>query len=286
MSAKKILNFSSLFLVIISLSFRITETEPPSPFSILNRMADSIDKVKTLKLKLISLERVQNKYVQSTAYIKVSYEPIKKLYFKNPAKHLEILYVQNKNENKSLVKHPSLPVSLWLDPNGSLMKKNQHYTIHELGFQYISNTIEYALSKEKDNLLKSLSYIGVREKNGKECYVLVYESSSFEYIPHTIKEKETVVSIARHNNLNEYIIRDKNNLYYDYGFLKKNTAILIPKMFCKKAFLYIDEKTFLPVSVNLYDDKGLLESYDYMEVQHNIPIKDEEFTKHYKEYNF
>ncbi len=279
----------ALVLGLIS-SYKIPNThtlsENTTPFQILHQMMDSIGNIKTLKMKLVALERYQNKYLKAVSYTKISYYPIKKLYFINPEKKIEILYLENANDNKALVKHPSLPFSLFLDPNGSIMKKNQHYTIHELGFQYIARTIQMALAKEKNNYQKHLHYLGLNEKNNKLCYTLMYESSDFDFIAYTVQSKETVVSIARKFNINEYIIRDKNNLYSNYGFLKKGASILIPTMYCKKAFLYLDKNTYLPVSINLYDDKGILESYDYFEVQKNIPINDEEFTKNFKEYNF
>lgn len=292
MKARNFIHFiiisSSLLLMSVYLPSKknINHSENISAIQILHQMIDSISNIKTLKVKLVALERFQNKYLKSTSYFKISYYPEKKLYFINPEKKLEILYIENKNDNKALVKHPSLPISIFLDPNGNIMKKNQHYTIHELGFEYIANTIQIALSKEKEKYLDYLHYLGIIEKNNLPCYTLMYESSQFEYVPYTITSKETVVSIARKLNINEYIIRDKNNLYYEFGYLKKGSVIQVPKMYCKKAFIYIDKKTFLPVSINLYDDKGLLESYDYYEVQKNITFKEEEFSKHYKEYNF
>lgn len=257
-----------------------------SAIQILHQTLDSIENIKTLKVKLVALERFQNKYLKSVSYFKISYYPIKKLYFINPEKKLEILFIENKNDNKALVKHPSLPISIFLDPNGSIMKKNQHYTIHELGFEYIAKTIQTALSKEKDKYINHLHYLGIHEKNNKQCFTLMYESSNFNYIPYTVQPKETVVSISRKFNINEYIIRDKNDLYYEFGYLKKGSVIQIPQMYCKKAFIYIDKQTYLPVSINLYDDKGLLESYDYLEVHKNITFGEKEFSKDYKEYNF
>lgn len=264
----------------------LPENEKLSPVQILHQMLDSIQNIQSLKAKLVSLERIQNKYLKATSYFKVSYYPSKKLYFINPEKKLEILYIEGQNNNKALVKHPSLPFSIFLDPTGSIMKKNQHYTIHELGFQHIANIIQVILSKEKDKYLNHLRYLGINEKNKQLCYTLLYESSNFDYIPYTIQASETVVSIARKFNINEYIIRDKNNLYYEFGYLKKGSTIFLPKMYCKRAFLYIDKNTFLPVSINLYDDKGLLESYDYFNVQKNCYFDEAEFSKYHKEYNF
>lgn len=283
-----------LFSIFLLLAYRFTikpnflfnKNENLSAIQILHQMIDSIDNIKTLKVKLEALERFQDKYLKSTSFYKISYYPKKKLYFINPEKKLEILYIEGQNENKALVKHPSLPMSIFLDPNGAIMKKKQHYTIHELGFQFIAQTIQVALFKEKERYINYLHYLGVIQKNGKQCYGLYYESSNFDYVLYKIESKETVVNIARKFNINEYIIRDKNNLYFEFDYLKKGSTILIPKMYCKKAFLYIDKTTFLPVSVNLYDDKGLLESYDFFNVQKNIPIPSLEFTKNFKEYNF
>jgi len=285
---------SALFVILLVSAYRFTiktnflliKNENLSAIQILHQMIDSVDNIKTLKVKLESLERFQDKYLKSTSFYKISYYPTKKLYFINPKKKLEILYIEGQNENKALVKHPSLPMSISLNPNGSIMKKKQHYTIHELGFQFIAQTIQIALFKEEEKYLNYLHYLGVIEKNGKQCYGLYYESSNFDYVPYKIEGKETVVSIARKFNINEYIIRDKNNLYFEFGYLKKGSTILIPKMYCKKAFLYIDKTTFLPTSVNLYDDKGLLESYDFFNVQKNILIPSEEFSKQFKEYHF
>lgn len=249
-----------------------------SASEILQRMIDSTENIKTIKFQLISLERVRTKYLKATAEVKISYYPSKIIYFKDPKRKIEVTYKEGKNNNKAYVKHPLLPFGLFLDPSGSMMKKDHHYTIHELGFQYIANTIQIALSKEKEKYLNHLHYLGIHEKNGKQCYVLMYESSNFDYIPYLVQKKETVTSISKKLNLNEYIIRDKNNLYDEFGYLKTGSTILIPKMYCKKAFLYIDTNTYLPISVNIYDDKGLLESYDYFDVEKNIFIHQNEYN--------
>lgn len=249
-----------------------------SASEILQRMIDSTENIKTIKFQLISLERVRTKYLKATAEVKISYYPSKIIYFKDPKRKIEVTYKEGKNNNKAYVKHPLLPFGLFLDPSGSMMKKDHHYTIHELGFQYIANTIQIALSKEKEKYLNHLHYLGIHEKNGKQCYALMYESSNFDYIPYLVQKKETVTSISKKLNLNEYIIRDKNNLYDEFGYLKTGSTILIPKMYCKKAFLYIDTNTYLPISVNIYDDKGLLESYDYFDVEKNIFIHQNEYN--------
>ena len=42
----------------------------------------------------------------------------------------------------------------------------------------------------------------------------------------------------------------------------------------------------IPVSLSLYDDAGLFESYEYTDVILNKPFKKGEFNKEYSEYDF
>ena len=58
--------------------------------------------------------------------------------------------------------------------------------------------------------------------------------------------------------------------------------------FSRKQELSSKELIFktLPISVNVSDDKGLTEQYDYFFLQVNPEPDDIEFTKGYKEYKF
>ena len=60
----------------------------------------------------------------------------------------------------------------------------------------------------------------------------------------------------------------------------------VPTLYCKKAVLYIDEILMLPVSISLYDDAGLFESYDFSGIEINRPFKENEFTRNFKGYGF
>jgi hypothetical protein len=248
-------------------------------------MIDSIRNVKTVQTSIKALERINNAYLSASSEVKVNVSP-RKLYFINREKKLEILYVTGSYGNKAVVKPHVFPyLTINLDPRGNIMRKNQHYTVNELGFDFIGRTIALVLSKEKD-LAKSLTYLGKHEHNGYSCHMVVYETKTFPYFEYTVQHKETVTSIAYKQNVNDYMLRSKNNLFNDFGYLKEGSKLQVPYMYCKKAVLYLDEKTMLPVSVSIYDDVGLFESYDYTNIKVNNPIDEKEFTKGYKDYGF
>jgi len=249
-------------------------------------MRDSIAAIKTVRFKITAIERIQDHYVKVVSEDKLQTKP-RKLYLLNREKKLEILYVEGLNNNKAIVKPNTFPyLTLKLNPLGSLMRKNQHHTIHELGFDFIAKTIDLAISKEKENGAKSVSYIGMQTKNGYKCHLFVYETKDFTYTDYTTTVEESVADIAAKLHANDYIIRTKNNLYNEFGNLKVGTRLKIPLYYCKKAVLYLDEKTLLPINVSVFDDLGLLENYDFTDIILNKPIDTKEFTQDYKDYHF
>lgn len=248
-------------------------------------MYDTIKNIKTTHLKVVSIERIENKFTKAIAEIKLQTQP-RKVYFNNKDKKVEILYDAELSKTKALVKVHSFPyMTLNLDPTGNIMRKNQHYTINELGFAFIGKSIALTLSKDKDGL-NNFVYHGKHVKNGYNCHMLEYKNESYSYVNYTVVDKETASSLASKLCVNDYLLRNKNDLLNDFGYLKKGTVLSVPNLYCKRAVLYIDEKLMVPVSINLYDDAGLFECYEYTEVQLNKLFKPDEFDRSFKDYGF
>lgn len=271
-------------LVIFALvSFR--NKSEMKPAKILHQMYDSIKNIKTVRQKVTAIERINRTYVTATSEIKLQTHP-RKVYFINKAKKLEILYDSEVSTHKAWVKPNVFPyMTISLDPSGNIMRKNQHYTIHELGYEFIGKSIALTILKDKEGF-NNFTYHGKVNKNGYTCYFLEYENKSYSYTDYTVGDKETASIIAYKLCVNDYLLRNKNNLLNDFGFLKKGAVLKVPTLYCKRAILYIDEQLMLPVSISLYDEAGLFESYDYTMIQINSVIKPEEFTKEYKDYHF
>lgn len=280
---KKLLSIIALTSVLL-LGFAFSRSSMSTDATaILHQMLDSIKHVKTLRLHINAIERLGSTYSSASSEIKLQVKP-RRLYFVNRQKKLEILYNSNENDPKALVKLNRVP-NFNLDPTGNMMRKNQHYTIHELGFDFIGQSVALTLAKDK-NGLKNFSYKGKAKKFNYNCYLVQYENNDYTYVEYTVGHKETASSISAKLVVNDYLLRIKNDLLNDFGFLKQGSVLIVPKLYCKKAVLFIDEKTMLPISVSLYDDLGLFESYEYPQMTVNQPIKDEEFSKNYKEYHF
>ena len=255
-------------------------------FKIISDMMDSAKKITSIRYKMKSMERIENGYNKASTQIKLQISP-RKSYLLNTENKIEILYNSTESSSKCIVKPHSFPyLALNLDPRGNLIRKNQHFTVLELGFDFTVKTIAVALSKEKEQIINHLTLVGKVDKNNMHCIMLIYENLNFGYHDYVVQQKETVTSIASKFVVNDYMVRTKNNLYNEYGYLKTGTIIKIPTFYCKKGVFFIEEKTMLPISVSIYDEIGLFESYDYYDVELNKPIPANEFHKDFKGYKF
>ena len=255
-------------------------------FKLITDMLDSSKKVSSLRYNMKSVERIETGYVTATTKVKLQVHP-RRSYLVNTDNKLEVLYSEGEMNNKALVKPHVFPYfTMSLDPRGNLMRKNQHFTILDIGFDFSAKTIAIALSKEKDQIAKHLTYVGKVEKNKMNCLLLVYENLDFSYYDYTVQHKETVSSISGKFTVNDYMIRCKNKLYDNYGYLKEGSIVKVPTFYCKKAVFYVEEKTMLPISVSIYDEVGLFESYDFFNLEVNKPIPANEFKRDFKGYGF
>lgn len=271
------------FIICLSLLFAFgSYGQTVNPIKLILTMLDSVKNIQTLRVTLKSLERINGVYQKGESVDKIQYNP-KKIYFNNKARKVEILCL---SPDKALVKPGTFPyISINLDPNGSTMRKNQHYTINELGFEFVGIAIAYCLNKEK-SADKGVVYHGKQKKGEFNCYMFEYNATNFTYNEYTVGAKETVTSIANKFQVSDYLIRTKNDLYTDYGYLKSGKKILIPSSYSKRVIFYIDEKSMLPICINSFDEVGLFECYEFVDFTVNKPISPEEFTKSYPGYGF
>lgn len=272
----------SLFLVFTSGKPAPT-SEGATAQQVIDQMLESIDDIKTLRYNLKISERINGKMINMESFVKLQTSPRKLyLYLKGP----EVLWVEGQNNGNALVNPNAFPyMNLNLDPYGSLMRKDQHHTIHEMGFSYLKDVLGAMVVKAGDKFDKYFSYTGEDKFNNRPCQKIFISYPEFTYAPYTVKKGENLVTIARRLKVSEYMILEKNKLSDYYG-VKEGQVIQVPNAYAKTVLLYVDKQLNLPVSIKIFDDKGLFESYDYYNLIVNSKIADEEFTKDFKDYKF
>ena len=273
-------------LLLLPLAFLLHAFSPaPACREVLEKMVKSVTELKSLKYDLKLVERIDKKYNLFGSSVKLQRKP-RKLYLN--AKGIEVLWVEGSHNGDALVNPNSFPyINLYLDPLGSLMRQDQHHTIHEAGFDYFSSIIEANMKKAGDKFDQYFLPEGEETINGRQCYKIIINNKDFAFVKYTVQKGENLISIARRLFVSEFMILQMNKPKVgDYKDVKPGQVILVPNAYAKYVLLYVDKLNYLPIAVRVFDDKGLFEQYDYLNVQVNPSFEEGEFTKDYKGYNF
>jgi LysM repeat protein len=264
---------------------RVSTTQTAmSSRELINQLMKGVENVKTLKYDLKITERIDGQYKNYGSSIKLQRSP-RKLYIY--VKGAEVLWEEGKNNGDALVNPGAFPyINLNLSPFGSLMTSDQHHTIYEIGFDYFKGIIEYTITQIGDRFDKCFLYGGEEKLNGRSAYKITILDNDFALVPYIVKKGESLITIARKLRLSEYMIKENNKKIKNYHDVKEGQEIIVPTAYAKMTIIYIDKVSFVPLLTRVYDDKGLFESYEYLNLQVNSKIADEEFTKGYKGYHF
>ncbi|MDW3208505.1 MAG: DUF1571 domain-containing protein [Reichenbachiella sp.] len=274
------------FFATLSLSF--TDPSKKSAPEKVKQVFAATRNIETLKYELIRSERINGTYLENHVSIKMHRRPYK-IYIKElaPNTGLEVLYPHPLDEKKALVNPNGFPwVNLKLDPNGELMRKDQHHTILEGGYDYVVSVMEYLFYKHKDGISDLLNDHGTGNLNGQPCEIISMVNPNFTYNNHVVKRGESISSIALKNRLNEYMIYEKNKSVSVFGQVKEGDIIQLPSDYAAKMVLFIDQKRQIPLKLEVYDEKGLFEKYEFRNVEINPDLSEEEFSDGYTAYNF
>ena len=279
------LSFTLIGICLGIASFSFKQTKMPGSIEImLNDVLKSIANAKTLRYDLQRNERVKGKMNYSESSVKLQISP-RKLYININGQ--EVLWTVGTNNGDALVNPGTFPyINLNLDPMGSLMRKNQHHTIHELGMEYLAEILKSGMKHYGDSLYKHFVILGEEKYMNRTCYRLSVAFPDFTWTPYTAAKGESILSIARRLHVSEFMILEKNPKISWYNDKLDGQVIQIPNAYAKLFLLMIDKENMLPISEKIFDDKGLFETYEFFNLKVNSAISPEEFTEDYKDYNF
>jgi hypothetical protein len=259
-------------------------TPPPTitTAQLISRLTASIQGLSSIRCNAEARERVGNKTAPDFTAMKIAYRPYR-VYLKNQ-KGVEVLYVAGQNNNDAMVYPAAFPyITLNLDPNGSLMRKGQHHTVLQAGFGMIADLLNGPDGKADNAYTHSFRYAGDSTAQGQPCYVLRSDYPQFRYVAYRVGKGETINSVADRFGCGEYRITERNNLSVD-SKLTEGQVLQVPNAYGRRVLVVVNAKTYLPASVTVYDERGLYEKYNFLDVVANQPIPAAEFSKDYKGY--
>jgi outer membrane lipoprotein-sorting protein len=254
---------------------------------IFRKMMTTIDGIKTLSFHLDKTERIKGKMAPGSQDVKLNVKPFK-VYLKVqvPNKGAEVLYIEGQNDGKAKVNPNAFPyMTLNLDPDGSILRKDQHHSVKELGFGYTGDLLNHVYQKYKDKINDYVTINGEVTYDGRKCWNVTLTNKEYKIENYTVQAGEDILKIARKLRLDEYSLLELNGIK-DFDDVKAGQTIKVQNSLCKQIEMYIDQETYLPLYQKLFDEKGLMATYEYSKLKINPTFKPEEFTEDYSEYDF
>ena len=161
-----------------------------------------------------------------------------------------------------------------------------HHSLREAGFTLFSNMFKLYKVNYGEELYNRITYHGMFKWNDRVCYKISIDYPDYSTKKYTPKKGETLYSISRDQLLNIGKLREYNVKYDDDDILDESDEIIIQNVYAKKAVIFIDNENYFPIYQLIYDEEGLYEKYQYVDLNLDISFKNEEFTRDYSEYNF
>ncbi|HXP49844.1 MAG TPA: DUF1571 domain-containing protein, partial [Bacteroidia bacterium] len=102
--------------------------------TIMDGVFKSIDSVKTLTYTMVYTERLDKDRMHTDSN-QVKFQKTPRKLFVKLSDGTKVLWIEGENKNEALVHPNSFPhVTLSLDPDGSIMRKDQHHSITSTGY--------------------------------------------------------------------------------------------------------------------------------------------------------
>ena len=246
------------------------------------RMGAAIEGLRYLRCTVKAQERVEGNIRPARSTMKIAYKPLR-IYIKDQ-KGVEVLWAQGQNNGDAFVNPAAFPyVTLSLDPKAKLMRNNQHHTVLQAGFGTISDLLRTTGLRQDMTFSRSFKYVGDSTVQGRPNHVLRSDYPQFRYVSYKAGANETIGSVAERFGCGEFRIVERNGLTIGEK-IPAGKVLQVPNAYGRRTIDCIDPRTYLPTAVQVNDDKGLFEKFEFSDVVANQPIPAEEFTKGYKGY--
>lgn len=277
------------FLFFLFFAGTVNYNSENDPMTIIESMRAAINKISKSSFELHSKERFGTEYVSKKMKFHIQASP-RKVYMKDLDKGVELLYVDGWNSNRGYINPNGFPwINISLSIFDSKVVAENHHTLEDSGLSFVNVLLagfEKTVAQHGKTKSSLYSYKGDVTYEGATCYkIQIVPPVEFKYINYTLTEDLTLMQLSRKIVASDYLIKEKNNLNYT-KVIKKGTQLVVPNAYAKYVEVYIDKKTYMPVVQILYDDKGLLEKFEYKKLSTAPNFAANEFTTDCTSYGF
>ena len=172
-----------IFLIPFQLVFLIAglqsaEAQNTNAKAVILQMIDSAQALKGFKSTIRKTERIKGELILQVSEVKVSNNPYE-VYVKqlSPKSGVEILCADGCQ--KALINMNGFPwINITLDPHGTTMRRHQHHTVHDSGFDLLASILARSLATFNPDEQSLLMHDGVQWL-GEPAYNLEMKNSAY-----------------------------------------------------------------------------------------------------------
>ncbi|MEP2024868.1 MAG: DUF1571 domain-containing protein [Reichenbachiella sp.] len=280
--------FCTLLLLFICFITSGQSSDALTGYDIAKRMFEASSKIQALTYTITKQERIDGEMTRQISFTKMQKSPYK-VYLRQsfPNDGMEVLYVKNENNNKALINPNGFPwLNLKLNPMDGIMRNDQHHTIFQSGFDHVVSILEFLCDKYQSEIDDMVVYNGIVEQQGRPSYSITFSNPYFAIKTYTVLKDESIEDIADKYKLSAYMILEHNPSIKEYDDVEEGQEIMIPNDYSPKLHLAIDTADFVPLKMEVIDDKGLYEMYEYSQVVINPELDEQDFSSENKDYGF
>ncbi|MCS6789356.1 MAG: DUF1571 domain-containing protein [Bacteroidia bacterium] len=262
--------------------------QSPDALQILNTMLDRTGTLRTLRYELRKYERIKGKLLSEHMRFKLRRQPFAVYGYQfSPRQGVEVLYPAEPGSQRMLVKPNSFPyLPLTLDPYGDLVLEDQHQTIHAVGFDLVRSLLLSAREKYRSLLTQLVRYDGSFIWDGHKCHKIVLSPPNYRIETYTAQQGENLFQLGEKLKVGWYKIMELNQLKSPNISLKAGQILKVPSDYGKVIRLLIDAERYIPLVVEVEDEAGVYERYEYYGVEVDPPFTDKDFSRNNPEYRF
>jgi LysM repeat protein len=273
--------------LLVSLSWR-PRSSTDEALKLLEDMLEETGRLQTLRYEFKKYERIRGKLMLEHMTFKLRRNPFAVYgYQHSPRKGVEVLYPAETGSQKLLVKPNTFPyLPLTLDPYGNLVLEGQHQTILATGYDQLRSLLLAAKKRYANQVEKLVRSGGRLTWDGVPCQKIILEPPQYEIQTYTVQQGDNLFRIAEKRHVGWYKIMELNGFSSPNVSLSPGTVLKVPSDYGKVIRLTIDEKRKIPLVVEVEDELGLYERYEYYKLEVNPPLTDLDFSRKNPAYNF
>lgn len=262
--------------------------QTPDPLQLLNAMIDRTGTLSTLRYDLKKYERIQGKLILEQMRFKLRRNPFAVYGYQiSPRKGVEVLYPAEPGSKRVLVKPNTFPyVSLTFDPYSDILLENQHQTIFAVGYDQTRKLLIAARDRYRSDLPRLVRYEGTLTWDRRKCHKLTLQPPAYQIQSYTVKAGDNLFSIADRLHVSWYKIMELNSLKSPNATLKPGQVLKVPSDYGKLIRVIIDAERLIPLVLEVEDELGVYERYEYYAVEVDPPLTDQDFSRNNPEYRF